>query len=346
MITTNLPHTPVRKVDDDTLANASAFVKPLKNELGRVIVGQENFIHRILIGLITRGHLLVEGVPGLAKTLTITSLAKALDAESQRIQFTPDLLPADVIGTTIYDPRDHTFSVKKGPVFANLVLADEINRAPAKVQSALLEAMAERQVSIGGETHFLPNPFLVMATQNPLDQEGTYQLPEAQMDRFMMKVQIDHPDREEERLVMNRMAHTDLNLEINKVASLNDIAMARKVVDDIFIDPKICDYILDLVFATRVHKDGQLSDRQANADLKKLKPLIQTGASPRATLALVLAAKANAFLQCRPYVTPQDVKDIALDVLSHRTIITYEAEAENLNSADIISMILNDLQTP
>lgn len=345
MITTDIPDM-LGVVDEERLAKATSFIKPLKAELGRVIVGQEKFIHRILIGLIARGHLLVEGVPGLAKTLTITSLAKALDAESQRIQFTPDLLPADVVGTTIYDPRDHTFSVKKGPVFANLLLADEINRAPAKVQSALLEAMAERQVSIGGETHKLPNPFLVMATQNPLDQEGTYQLPEAQMDRFMMKVQIDHPDRAEEKLVMNRMAHTNPNLEINTVASLNDIAAARNVVDDIFLDPKIADYILDLVFATRVHKSGQLSERQSGNDFKNLKPLIQTGASPRATLALVLAAKANAFLDCRSYVTPQDVKEIALDVLSHRTIITYEAEAENLKSSDIIQMILNDLQTP
>ena len=345
MITTDMPNM-LGVVDEETLTQAAAFVKPLKEELGRVIVGQEKFIHRILIGLITRGHLLVEGVPGLAKTLTITSLAKALDAQSQRIQFTPDLLPADVIGTTIYDPREHTFSIKKGPVFANLVLADEINRAPAKVQSALLEAMAEKQVSIGGETHKLPNPFLVMATQNPLDQEGTYQLPEAQMDRFMMKVQIDHPDRIEEKIIMNRMAHTDLNLETKTVASLNDVAQARKVVDDIFIDPKISDYILDLVFATRVHKEGQFSERQSSYDHKKLKPLIQSGASPRATLALVLAAKANAFLESRTYVTPQDVKEIALDVLSHRTIITYEAEAENLKSSDIIKMILDDLQTP
>jgi len=334
------------EINQQAVLQASAFVKPLKDELARVIVGQEEFIQRMLIALITKGHLLVEGVPGLAKTLTISSLAGAISAESSRIQFTPDLLPADVMGTTIYDPREHSFSIKKGPVFANLILADEINRAPAKVQSALLEAMAERQVTIGGETHALPNPFMVMATQNPLDQEGTYQLPEAQMDRFMMKVIVDYPDRNEEREVMNRMAHPDLDLTVQPVASLEDIALARKVVDSVYLDPKIGEYILDIVFATRIGMKGQLSERQADAKLDKLIPLIQTGASPRATLALALTAKANAFLNNRSHVIPQDVKDIAKDVLRHRVIITYEAEAENLDSAELIQIILDELRTP
>ena len=328
------------------VAEASAFIPLLKNELNKVIVGQEGLINRLIIAIITKGHLLVEGVPGLAKTLTITSLAQAVDATYSRLQFTPDLLPADVIGTSIYNPREHSFSVKKGPVFANLVLADEINRAPAKVQSALLEAMQERQVTIAGETHKLPSPFLVMATQNPIDQEGTYTLPEAQMDRFMMKVDISYPTRAEEALVMERMAHPDLKLECQPVTSLEEISQARKVVDKVYLDPKIADYILDIVFASRPETQDQLSEKQADANVKKLAGLIETGASPRASLAMNLAAKAQAFINGRAHVLPQDVKNIAPDILRHRIAVSYEAEAEGLNSGDVTKMILDELRTP
>jgi MoxR-like ATPase len=323
-----------------------AFVEPLKVEVGRFIVGQEELVNRLLIGLIGNGHILVEGVPGLAKTLTISILSQAVGLSFSRIQFTPDLLPADVIGTTIYNPQEHTFSTKEGPVFANLILADEINRAPAKVQSALLEAMQERQVTIGGETHKLPAPFLVMATQNPLEQEGTYPLPEAQIDRFMLKVLLDYPQRSEEALILERMAHPDVETAAVTVTSIDDILKAREWVDKIYLDEKIAEYILDIVFATRTDRYDQLSERQKDADLSDLDDLIQYGASPRATISLAVAAKAAAFLAGRAYVMPQDLKDIAPDVLRHRIVPTYEAEAENLTTTDLIQRLLNELRTP
>jgi MoxR-like ATPase len=323
-----------------------AFIEPLKVEVGRFIVGQEELVNRLLIGLIGNGHILVEGVPGLAKTLTIGILSQAVGLSFSRIQFTPDLLPADVIGTTIYNPQEHTFSTKKGPVFANLILADEINRAPAKVQSALLEAMQERQVTIGGETHKLPAPFLVMATQNPLEQEGTYPLPEAQVDRFMLKVLVDYPQRSEEARILERMAHPDVETAAVTVTSIDDILKAREWVDKIYLDEKIAEYILDIVFATRPDRHDQLSERQKDADLSDLDNLIQYGASPRATISLAVAAKAAAFLAGRAYVMPQDLKDIAPDVLRHRIVPTYEAEAENLTTTDLIQRLLNELRTP
>jgi len=325
---------------------AGAFIEPLKVEVGRFIVGQEELVNRLLIGLIGNGHILVEGVPGLAKTLTISILSQAVGLSFSRIQFTPDLLPADVIGTTIYNPQEHTFSTKAGPVFANLILADEINRAPAKVQSALLEAMQERQVTIGGETHKLPTPFLVMATQNPLEQEGTYPLPEAQVDRFMLKVLLDYPQRNEEALILERMAHPDVETAAVTVTSLDDILKAREWVDKIYLDEKIAEYILDIVFATRTDRYDQLSERQKDADLSDFDGLIQYGASPRATISLAVAAKAAAFLAGRAYVMPQDLKNIAPDVLRHRIVPTYEAEAENLTTTDLIQRLLNELRTP
>lgn len=328
------------------VTEASAFIQPLKQELARVIVGQEKLIERLIIGMVTNGHLLVEGVPGLAKTLTISSLAKTISASCSRIQFTPDLLPADIMGTSIYNPKEHEFTVKKGPVFANLVLADEINRAPAKVQSALLEAMQERQVTIGGETHNLPDPFLVMATQNPLEQEGTYPLPEAQMDRFMMQVVISYPKRNEEALVLERMAHPDVRIEARPVTNLEQLATARAVLDKIYLDQKVADYILDIVIATRPGNTDQLSERQKDARLSDLESLIASGASPRATLSMALAARAYAFIRGRAHVIPQDVKEIAPDVLRHRIIPTYEAEAEDLTTSDLIDRILNELRTP
>jgi len=325
---------------------ASAFVQTLRVEVGRFLVGQERLLDRLILGMVTNGHILVEGVPGLAKTLTINLLAQAVGGDFARLQFTPDLLPADVIGTTIYNPHDQSFSVKKGPVFANIVLADEINRAPAKVQSALLEAMQERQVTIAGVTHKLPSPFLVMATQNPLEQEGTYPLPEAQTDRFMLKVELDYPTRDEEAVILERMAHPDVKSVATQVASLDDIQNARKWVDKVYIDEKIVAYILDIVFATRTSKHDQLSERQNEAKLERFAELIQIGASPRATLAMAIAAKATAFLAGRAYVVPQDVKDVAPDVLWHRVVPSYEAEAENLTSADLVGQLLDELRTP
>ena len=331
---------------NDEVAQATKFVKPLKDEIGKIIVGQDKLIERLLIGLVTGGHLLVEGVPGLAKTLTINSLATALSANFNRIQFTPDLLPADVVGTQIYNPKEHIFSIKQGPIFANLILADEINRAPAKVQSALLEAMQEKQVTLGGETQPLPKPFLVMATQNPIDQEGTYSLPEAQKDRFMMNVIVDYPSRNEELEIINRMAKTTGEEKIFPVASLDLVQDAKKIVDKVYLDDKIAEYILDIVFATRVKNHTQLSDRQDKKSLSWLDSLIDKGASPRASLSLVLAAKAKAFLDGRGYVLPTDVKELAPDILRHRIMVTYEAEAEELDSGEIIEKILAELRTP
>jgi MoxR-like ATPase len=306
------------------------------SEVNQVLVGQEKLMHRMLVGLLANGHLLIEGVPGLAKTTAVASLAKAIDTGFQRLQFTPDLLPADLIGTLVYRPQDQTFVVQKGPIFSNLILADEINRAPAKVQSALLEAMQERQVTIGSETFPLDEPFLVMATQNPVEQEGTYQLPEAQTDRFMLKVIVDYPNRKEELEILQRMSKTRTRFDIKPVTSPAEIMAARDLVDEVYVDEKVQNYIVDLVMATRNPEAYGL----------RLKDLIQFGGSPRATINLTLAAKANAFLAGRGYVVPQDVKELALDVLRHRVIITYEAEAEDRTSDSIVTEILEHIAVP
>jgi len=314
----------------------SEFVRTLFSELDKVIVGQRYMLERMLIGLLANGHILLEGVPGLAKTMAVTALSKAIDADFRRLQFTPDLLPADLIGTQIYRQADGEFYTRKGPIFANFILADEINRAPAKVQSALLEAMQERQVSIGDETFPLPNPFLVLATQNPIEQEGTYPLPEAQLDRFMLKLKITYPQRDQERLILDRMAATDKKFDIKPVIKPADIAEVRAVIDEIYIDEKVKDYIVDIVCATRDPKKYGLS----------LGNLINYGASPRATIFLAVAAKAHAFIQQRGYVTPQNVKSIGLDVLRHRVIVSYEAEAEDKTSEDVIKMIFDNIEVP
>lgn len=321
----------------ESIQASSAWLKPLQQEISRVIVGQQYLIDRLIVGLLTNGHILLEGVPGLAKTLALKTLAAATNGHFRRIQFTPDLLPADIIGTEIYNPREVTFNVKHGPVFANLVLADEINRAPAKVQSALLEAMQERQVTIGEQTFALPDPFLVLATQNPIEQEGTYPLPEAQIDRFMLKVVITYPTKAEERIILDLMGQTEIHHQVNPVAKLEDIVRARKVVNTLFMDDKVKDYIVSLVHATREPESYKLPDLRAR---------ILNGASPRATIALTVASKALAFIQGRAYVTPQDVKSIALDVLRHRVTLTYEAEAEDLTSEDIIRKILDTVPVP
>ncbi|MCU0915108.1 MAG: AAA family ATPase [Planctomycetes bacterium] len=314
----------------------SDFIRALFSELDKVIVGQRYMLERMLIGLLANGHILLEGVPGLAKTLAVTVLSRAIEAEFRRIQFTPDLLPADLIGTQIYRQSDGQFYTRKGPIFANIILADEINRAPAKVQSALLEAMQERQVSIGEATFPLPNPFLVLATQNPIEQEGTYPLPEAQLDRFMLKVKISYPEKGQERQILDRMATTDKKLDIRPVIKPADIAEVRAVVDEIYIDEKVKDYIVNIVCATREPKKYGLD----------LASFISYGASPRATIYLALAAKAHAFMQQRGYVTPQDVKSIGPDVLRHRVIVSYEAEAEDKTSEDIIKTIFDNIEVP
>ena len=315
---------------------AGQWVYPLRAEIGRVIVGQTYLIDRLLIGLLANGHILLEGVPGLAKTLALRTLAAAIQVKFQRVQFTPDMLPADIVGTLIYNPRDGTFNPKLGPVFANFVLADEINRAPAKVQSALLEAMQERQVTLGENTYELPSPFLVMATQNPVEQEGTYPLPEAQIDRFMLKIVVTYPSRQEERQILDTMATTAPNLTIQPVVTPEQIMQARAVCDAIYVDAKVRDYIVDIVCATRDPKAYKL----------EFPGWIQYGASPRATIALTLAARAHAFINGRAYVTPQDVKEIAHDVLQHRVAVTYEAEAENITSRHIVQKILDTLPVP
>ncbi len=310
--------------------------RTLVDEIRHVIVGQEQLIHRMLVALLANGHLLIEGVPGLAKTTAVACLAKAIDTSFQRIQFTPDLLPADLVGTLVYRPQDQKFVVQKGPIFANLILADEINRAPAKVQSALLEAMQERQVTIGSETFPLDEPFMVMATQNPVEQEGTYPLPEAQMDRFMMKVVVGYPNREEEHLILQRMSRTRPSYDVRTVMHPSDILKARDLVDQIYVDRKVQDYIVDLVMATRQPSEYGIP----------VEGLIQYGVSPRATINLTLTAKANAFLNGRGFVVPQDVKDLAMDVLRHRLIITYEAEAEEKTADDIVNTILEYVPVP
>ncbi len=314
----------------------SRFAQDLLQEMERIIVGQRPMLERLLVGLLANGHVLLEGVPGLAKTRAVTTLARAVHADYQRIQFTPDLLPADLIGTLIYQPQSGSFQVRKGPVFANVVLADEINRAPAKVQSALLEAMQEGQVTIGDETFPLPQPFLVLATQNPLEQEGTYPLPEAQVDRFMLKLKLTYPSRAEELQILERMAHTQTHFDTRAVVTTDDILQARSVVDAIYLDDKVKQYIVDLVFATREPQAYKLD----------LGNYIEYGASPRATIYLALAAKAFAFLRGRGYVTPQDVKSIGMDVLRHRVLITYEAEAEEISAEDLIQRIFDHLPVP
>jgi MoxR-like ATPase len=311
-------------------------LEPLYREVARVLVGQRALVDRLLVGLLTGGHVLIEGVPGLAKTLTVRTIAQALRLRFSRIQFTPDLLPADVIGTQVYNPRGGDFSVKKGPVFANLVLADEINRAPAKVQSALLEAMQERQVTIGEGSHPLDQPFLVLATQNPIEQEGTYPLPEAQVDRFMLKLKVPYPSRDEEMTILDRMGVVDLHLGAEPVLGPQDVFALRQFVDQVHMDVSIKGYIVDIIRATRVPAEYGLD----------LAPFIQYGASPRATIFLALAARAQAFLEGRPYVTPGDVQSIAPDVLRHRISVTYEAEAENLSPEDILARVLGRLEVP
>jgi len=313
----------------------TALIDGVRQEVNKVLVGQERLLDRMLIALIANGHILLEGVPGLAKTTAVKTMAQALGLKFQRISFTPDLLPADVIGTMIYNPREGTFSPRLGPIFTNLLLADEINRAPAKVQSALLEAMQEHQVTIGDKTYPLPEPFMVMATQNPLEQEGTYPLPEAQIDRFMLKCRVDYPSKDDERRIMNRFSRkTDIKL--SPVMSAAQILTMRDILDQVYCDEKVADYILDIVFATRKPADYKLD----------LAPHIQYGGSPRASLFLNIAARANALLHGRAYATPQDIKEIAYDVLRHRLILTYEAEAENLKSEDIIAKILNEIPVP
>jgi len=322
---------------NDRIAKESAFVDDLLHEIGKVVVGQTYMVERLLIGLLGDGHVLLEGVPGLAKTLTVSSLAGAIGTGFQRIQFTPDLLPADLLGTMVFNPKEGSFSIKKGPIFSNVILADEINRSPAKVQSALLEAMQERQVTIGETTYPLEAPFLVLATQNPIEQEGTYPLPEAQVDRFMMKIKVGYPSRDEELEIMRRMAKTGAKSEIKPVVSPKQILDARAVLNALYIDERVEKYIVDLVVASRVPDEFGMG---------VLKPLIEYGASPRATINLNLAARAHAFLQHRAYITPEDVRSIAMDVLRHRIAVTYEAEAEEITSEDIVQRMLDTVEVP
>ena len=321
----------------EKIEKSSAFIEDIRKELDKVIIGQRYMIDRLLVGLLTNGHVLLEGVPGLAKTLTVSSLATVLNTDFQRIQFTPDLLPADLIGTLIYNQKEAEFLVKKGPIFANIILADEINRSPAKVQSALLEAMQEKQVTIGENTFKLDEPFLVLATQNPVEQEGTYPLPEAQVDRFMLKLKIGYPTEVEEMEIMRRMARTGTKPTLETVVTTEKIMAARAVINDIYMDEKVEKYIVDLVFATR---------KPANYGLKELEDLIGFGGSPRATINLNLASRAQAFMEHRAYVTPEDVRTIAMDVLRHRIIPTFEAEAEDISSEDIVEKIMGAVQVP
>ncbi len=315
----------------------SAFVDHILNEIGRVIVGQKYMLERLMVALFSNGHILLEGVPGLAKTLAIKTLAQTIQTKFQRIQFTPDLLPADLLGTLMYNQKDGKFLTRKGPIFSNLILADEINRSPAKVQSALLEAMQERQVTISDTTHILEEPFLVLATQNPIEQEGTYPLPEAQVDRFMLKLKIGYPSREEELEIIRRMGNTNNKVQLKPIVKPEEILRARKTVNDIYVDEKIENYVVDLVFATR-HPD--------KFGLPDLRPLIHYGASPRASINLILASKAFAFIKRRGYVIPEDVRAIAMDVFRHRVILTYEAEAEEMTSEEVVTQIINKIEVP
>ncbi len=321
---------------NELIRQESAFVEDLLHQVRKVIVGQDSMVERIVIGLLTGGHVLMEGVPGLAKTLAAKTVAASLNLDFKRIQFTPDLLPADVLGTMIYSPQSGGFTTKKGPIFTNLVLADEINRAPAKVQSALLEAMQERQVTLGDTTHKLNDPFLVIATQNPIEQEGTYQLPEAQIDRFMLMIKVDYPTRDEERLIMDRMT-SGAEQKVERVVSVESLLKARKIINDVYVDDKIRDYIVDVVIATR---------NPENYGLASIKNYIQYGASPRATIFLNMAAKAHAFLRHRGYVTPEDVKAVAMDVLRHRVILTFEAEADEVTSEQIVRRVFEAVEVP
>jgi len=322
---------------NDKVKKESAFVEAILMEIQKVIVGQRYLLERLMVGLLANGHILIEGVPGLAKTTAVKTISATIHTKFQRIQFTPDMLPADLTGTLIYDQRSGNFHIKKGPLFANIILADEINRAPAKVQSALLEAMQERQVTIGEETLKLEEPFLVLATQNPIEQEGTYPLPEAQVDRFMLKVKVNYPTKEEELEILKRMSFTSPHTSTHAVVSPQDILKARRVVDEVYMDEKINRYIIDIVEATRYPDKHKLSD---------LKGLIHYGASPRASIYLAVAAKAYAFLQGRGYVTPQDIKSIGMDVLRHRVIVSYEAEAEEKTSEDLIKRIFEEVEVP
>ncbi len=322
---------------NEKIKDKSLFLKTLEAEAAKVVVGQRGMIRRILIGLLSNGHILLEGVPGLAKTLTIKTLAELIDTSFNRIQFTPDLLPADLLGTLIYNQKNGEFNVKKGPLFGNIILADEINRSPAKVQAALLESMQEKQITIGESTYKLEEPFLVLATQNPIEQEGTYPLPEAQVDRFMLKLKVDYPTDEEEFEIIKRMAHPEPKFDIKPVIKKSDILEARNVVDEIYIDDKIFKYIVSLVMATRDPVKAGLNDMEA---------LIEYGASPRASINLALAAKANAFINQRGYVTPDDIRAIGMDVLRHRVLVSYEAEAEEVTSEDIVQRIFEVTEVP
>lgn len=324
------------KAINERVVRNSKFIDSIKKEIHKMVIGQDELIDKILIGLLGNGHILLEGVPGLAKTLTINTLSQIILSKFQRIQFTPDLLPADLIGTLIFNQKTSNFVIKKGPVFTNIILADEINRAPAKVQSALLESMQEHQVTIGDTTFKLPEPFFVLATQNPIEQEGTYPLPEAQVDRFMLKLKVDYPEKHEEKEIVNRFT-TGQKIQIKPVIKSNDILKAQQIINDIYIDEKITNYILELVFATREPEKYGLED---------LKPLIQWGASPRASLYLSLAAKANAFIKHRGYVIPDDVRYIGTDILRHRIILTYEAEAEEITTEDVIKKIFDTIEVP
>ena len=323
------------KAIQEKVEKEGVFVQQLISEIEKVIVGQKYLVERLLIGLLADGHILIEGVPGLAKTLSVKTLSSTIQTKFQRIQFTPDLLPADLIGTLVYNPQNGDFTTKKGPIFANLILADEINRAPAKVQSALLEAMQERQVTIGENTFKLDQPFLVLATQNPIEQEGTYPLPEAQVDRFMLKLSLSYPNRKEEFEIMERYT-TGKNPEVQKVISPEDIMKAREVVNQIYVDEKVKQYIVDLVYATRTPDEYGV----------KIKDLIAYGASPRASIYLNLAGKAHAFLKGRGYVTPEDIKSIGMDVLRHRIIVSYEAEAEEITSEDVVKRVFDEIEVP
>ena len=322
---------------NERISRESTFVDDVKKALKEVIVGQEELVNRILIGMLANGHILLEGVPGLAKTLVVKSLAQLIDTKFQRIQFTPDMLPADLIGTLIYNQNTGKFDTRKGPIFANVILADEINRAPSKVQSALLEAMQERQTTIGKETYLMDAPFLVLATQNPIEQEGTYPLPEAQTDRFMLKIRVDYPSIDEERLILRKAARTQIDTVLTPVVNQQQLLKAQKVIDDIYVDQKVEEYVLNLVFSTRNPDKYKLKD---------LEGLIEYGGSPRASINLILAAKSRAFLEHRGYVTPEDIRYIGADVLRHRIILTYEAEAEEITSEDIIRRLFETIEIP
>ena len=322
---------------NERISRESTFVDDVKKALKEVIVGQEELVNRILIGMLANGHILLEGVPGLAKTLVVKSLSQLIDTKFQRIQFTPDMLPADLIGTLIYNQHTGKFDTRKGPIFANVILADEINRAPSKVQSALLEAMQERQTTIGKETYLMDAPFLVLATQNPIEQEGTYPLPEAQSDRFMLKIRVDYPSIDEERLILRKAARTQIDTVLTPVVNQQQLLKAQKVIDDIYVDQKVEEYVLNLVFSTR---------NPDKYELKDLEGLIEYGRSPRASINLILAAKSRAFLEHRGYVTPEDIRYIGADVLRHRIILTYEAEAEEITSEDIIRRLFETIEIP